>query len=76
MIVVSADSEPGNWVSYSRFKDSFSLSVYESSAFVNKRDGCRLTDGNFRSLEVSAALSMLSQKFLQFLLLADLISFL
>ena len=71
-IVVSADSEPRKCVSNNRFKDSFSLSVHEPSAFVNRQDGCRLTERNFRRLEASAALSMLSQKFLQFLLLADL----
>ena len=59
-IVVSADSVPGKWVSNSRSKDSFSPSIHEPSAFVNRRDGCGLTERNFRSLEASAALSILS----------------
>ena len=75
-IVGSADSEPGKWVSNSRSKDYFSLSVHEPSDFNNRQDGYGLTERNCRCLETSAALSMLSQKFLQFLLLADLISFL
>ena len=54
-IGVSADSEPGKWVSNSRFKDSFSLSVQEISAFVNRQDGCGLIERNFRILKTSAA---------------------
>ena len=71
-IVVSAGSEPDKLV----FKDYSSLPVHEPSAFVNRQHRCGLTERNFRSLETTAALSMLSEKFLQLLLLADLISFL
>ena len=73
-IVVSTGWEPGKSVSSRRFRESFSLSVHEPSAFVNRQDGCGLTERNFRSLAATAALSIISQKVLQFLLLADLIS--
>ena len=45
-IVVSANSEPGKWVSMSRFKDSYSLSVHKPSAFVNRQDGCGQRERN------------------------------
>ena len=75
-IVVSAGSELGNRVSSRIFKHYFALSVLEPFAFVNRQDACGLRERNFRSLEASAALSILSQKVLQFILLVDLISFL
>ena len=60
-IVVSAGTEPGKWVSSRRFRDYFSLSVNDPSAFVSKQNGCGLTERNIRSLESSAALSIFLQ---------------
>ena len=57
-IVVSGGSEPGKWVSSWKFKDSFSLSVHEPSAFANGQDGCRVTEKHFRILEAYEALSV------------------
>ena len=55
-IVVSAE-----WVSNSSFKDSFSLSVQEPSAFVNRLDGCGLTERNFRvTLKKKEKISLIS----------------
>ena len=39
-IVVSAGSASGKWVSSRRFKDYFSLSAHEPSAFGNRQDDC------------------------------------
>ena len=72
-IVVFAGSQPGKWVSSRRFRDSFSLSVHEPSAFVNRQDGCRATERNFSSLEASAALSIFSLIFSRYYIIVILI---
>ena len=41
-IVVSAGSEPGKWEN-GRYRDSFSLSVHEPAAFINRQDVCLLS---------------------------------